>query len=63
MPPKDPGGRVVHRNAGVDPRFRVVDAPLDLGFALVSGVGRVPTQGVPFRTGLRHSPRSFVRQK
>jgi hypothetical protein len=25
-----PRTRVVHRNAGVDPRFRVVDAPLDL---------------------------------
>jgi hypothetical protein len=29
--------RVVHRNAGVEPRFRVVDAPLDLRFALVWG--------------------------
>ena len=26
---------MVHRNAGVDPRFRVVEAPLDLSFALV----------------------------
>ena len=30
-----PRTRVVHRHAGVHPRFRVVDAPLDLRFALV----------------------------
>ena len=33
---------MVNRNVGVDPRFRVVDAPLDFRFALVWGVGRVP---------------------
>ena len=42
---------MVHRNAGVDPRFRVVDAPLDLGFALVWG---------EFQHKVRHSEPGFV---
>ena len=50
-PPPHPRTQVVHQNAGVDPRFRVVDAPLDLRFALVWG---------EFQHKVRHSEPGFV---
>ena len=45
---------MVHRNAGVDPRFRVVEAPLDPRFALVwdeftRKLGDRPGNGAPLR--------------
>ena len=54
---------MVHRNAGVDPRFRVVDAPLDLRFALVwDEFTKILRQGASFRARLRHQPRWFTVQ-
>ena len=42
---------MVHRNAGVDPRFRVVEAPLDLSFALVwDEFTKILTKGASFRS-------------
>ena len=56
---------MVHRNAGVDPRFRVVDAPLAARSVICPAavVGRVLTQGASFRARLRHQPRWFTAQR
>ena len=52
----------MHRNAGVESRFRVVEAPLDLWFVLVWNEF-IPdlTQGASFRARLCHQPKVVYR--
>ena len=55
---------MVHRNAGVQTRFRVVHTPLDLRFALVWGeFTKILTQGASFRAGFVINQRWFTVQR